>query len=89
MTFEAQNRTRDLVAALAADAQAKVYTDPFSAFGTIKLTLSRQQASEKLEVVPMAGMLTTHVLDTMHGCPAADVQIQLWRLTQTVASASC
>jgi 5-hydroxyisourate hydrolase len=25
-------------------------------------------------------MLTTHVLDTMHGCPAADLQIQLWRL---------
>ncbi len=29
----------------------------------------------------MAGMLTTHVLDTMHGLPAADLQIQLWRLT--------
>ncbi len=28
----------------------------------------------------MAGRLTTHVLDTMHGCPAADVTIQLWRL---------
>ncbi len=28
----------------------------------------------------MAGFLTTHVLDTMHGLPAADVQIQLWRL---------
>lgn len=27
------------------------------------------------------GMLTTHVLDTMHGVPAADLQIQLWRLT--------
>jgi 5-hydroxyisourate hydrolase len=25
-------------------------------------------------------MLTTHVLDTMHGVPAADLQIQLWRL---------
>lgn len=29
----------------------------------------------------MAGILTTHVLDTMHGCPAADMQIQLWSLT--------
>jgi 5-hydroxyisourate hydrolase len=32
-------------------------------------------------VSSMAGMLTTHVLDTMHGLPAADLQIQLWRLT--------
>jgi 5-hydroxyisourate hydrolase len=28
----------------------------------------------------MSGMLTTHVLDTMHGCPAANMQIQLWRI---------
>lgn len=28
----------------------------------------------------MAGRLTTHVLDTMHGHPAAGVTIQLWRL---------
>ena len=28
----------------------------------------------------MAGMLTTHVLDTMHGCPAADIEVQLWRI---------
>ncbi|GAC1371394.1 MAG: hydroxyisourate hydrolase [Ktedonobacteraceae bacterium] len=28
----------------------------------------------------MPGRLTTHVLDTMHGRPAADVTIQLWRL---------
>jgi 5-hydroxyisourate hydrolase len=28
----------------------------------------------------MSGMLTTHVLDTMHGLPAANLQIQLWRL---------
>ncbi|GER90328.1 5-hydroxyisourate hydrolase [Dictyobacter vulcani] len=28
----------------------------------------------------MAGRLTTHVLDTMRGCPAADIPIQLWRL---------
>jgi 5-hydroxyisourate hydrolase len=29
----------------------------------------------------MPGLLTTHVLDTMRGLPAADLQIQLWRLT--------
>ncbi len=28
----------------------------------------------------MAGRLTTHVLDTMHGRPAANVLIELWRL---------
>ena len=27
------------------------------------------------------GKLTTHVLDTAHGCPAAGVQIALYRLT--------
>ena len=26
------------------------------------------------------GKLTTHVLDTMHGCPAAGMQLALWRL---------
>lgn len=29
----------------------------------------------------MTGLLTTHVLDTMHGCPAAHMRIQLWRIT--------
>lgn len=29
----------------------------------------------------MTGLLTTHVLDTMHGCPAAYLRIRLWRLT--------
>jgi 5-hydroxyisourate hydrolase len=28
----------------------------------------------------MAGRLTTHVLDTAHGCPAADMEVELWRL---------
>jgi urate oxidase len=40
VTFEAQNRTRDLVVATPDDEKAKVYTDPFTAFGNIKLTLS-------------------------------------------------
>jgi urate oxidase len=41
VTFDAQNRTRDLVVASADEGRAKVYTDPFTAFGTIKLTMSR------------------------------------------------
>jgi 5-hydroxyisourate hydrolase len=28
----------------------------------------------------MAGWLTTHVLDTAHGRPAANISIELWRL---------
>lgn len=28
----------------------------------------------------MPGLLTTHVLDTMHGIPAAGLRVQLWRL---------
>ncbi len=31
----------------------------------------------------MAGALTTHVLDTMHGCPAAAMKIELWRSGST------
>ncbi|MEM9907001.1 MAG: hydroxyisourate hydrolase [Cyanobacteria bacterium P01_D01_bin.44] len=31
-----------------------------------------------------AGLLTTHVLDTAHGCPAADVKIELWFLKSDV-----
>ncbi len=38
VSFEGQNRTRDLVVATE---KAKVYTDPFSAYGVIKLTISR------------------------------------------------
>jgi len=29
----------------------------------------------------MAAKLTTHVLDTANGCPAAQMQIELWALT--------
>jgi 5-hydroxyisourate hydrolase len=28
----------------------------------------------------MIGKLTTHVLDTVHGCPAANVAIELWSI---------
>ena len=41
VTFEAQNRTRDLVAASPYDEQRKVYSDPFPAYGSIKLTIRR------------------------------------------------
>jgi urate oxidase len=41
VTFEGQNRTRDLVAASSTDERVKVYSDPFSAYGVIKLTISR------------------------------------------------
>jgi 2-oxo-4-hydroxy-4-carboxy-5-ureidoimidazoline decarboxylase len=30
---------------------------------------------------PAPGRLTTHVLDTAHGCPARDVEIELWSLS--------
>lgn len=33
-----------------------------------------------MEVATMTGYLTTHVLDTANGCPAADLQIELFRL---------
>jgi urate oxidase len=44
VTFDAQNRTRDLVTALGVNEKAKVYTDPFTAYGNIKLTLRRNDA---------------------------------------------
>jgi 5-hydroxyisourate hydrolase len=28
----------------------------------------------------MSGKLTTHVLDTAHGCPAANLKIELWAI---------
>ncbi len=28
----------------------------------------------------MTGKLTTHVLDTAHGCPAANMKIELWKI---------
>ncbi|WIG57351.1 MAG: Uricase (urate oxidase) [Ktedonobacterales bacterium] len=42
ISFDAQNRTRDPVAASDTDPKVKVYTDPFSAYGEIKLTMRRQ-----------------------------------------------
>lgn len=34
----------------------------------------------------MPGRLTTHVLDTMQGCPAANMTLQLWRIDPTRGS---
>jgi urate oxidase len=41
VSFAGQNRTRDPMAASDVDPKVKVYSDPFSAYGFIKLTLSR------------------------------------------------
>jgi urate oxidase len=46
VTFDAQNRTRDLVIAAENNAREKVYSDPFTAFGSIRLTLNRPTARE-------------------------------------------
>ncbi|HJV59653.1 MAG TPA: hydroxyisourate hydrolase [Albitalea sp.] len=32
------------------------------------------------------GQLTTHVLDTMNGCPAAGMRVSLWRLGDAAAA---
>lgn len=31
----------------------------------------------------MSGKLTTHILDTTHGCPAVDVLVELWSVDPT------
>lgn len=36
-----------------------------------------ERMTEKL----MTGKLTTHILDTRHGCPAANVKVEVWRVT--------
>lgn len=41
VSFAAQNRTRDPVAQSETDEKVKVYSDPFSAYGLIRLTLAR------------------------------------------------
>ena len=41
VSFAAQNRTRDPMAQSETDEKVKVYSDPFSAYGLIRLTLSR------------------------------------------------
>jgi urate oxidase len=41
VSFDGQNRTRDPVAVSEADPKVKVYSDPFPAYGSLKLTMSR------------------------------------------------
>jgi urate oxidase len=41
VSFEAQNRTRDPIFTSDSDDRVKVYSDPFPAYGSIKLTLKR------------------------------------------------
>lgn len=41
VSFDAQNRTRDPVAASETDPRVRVYSDPFSAYGSIRLTMRR------------------------------------------------
>lgn len=43
VTFDAQNRTRDLVVVAEDDGKKKVYTDPFTAFGTIRLSFQARK----------------------------------------------
>ncbi len=47
VSFEGQNRTRDLMGVSETDAQQKVYSDPFPAYGLIKLTMSRQAGQDE------------------------------------------
>ena len=42
ISFEAQNRTRDPFAVSTDDEKVKVYSDPFPAYGIIKLTVTRE-----------------------------------------------
>lgn len=42
VSFDGQNRTRDPIATSETDPKIKVYTDPFPAYGQLKLTMSRK-----------------------------------------------
>jgi urate oxidase len=42
VSFDGQNRTRDPISVSETDPQQKVYSDPFPAYGMIKLTMSRK-----------------------------------------------
>jgi urate oxidase len=43
VSFDGQNRTRDPIAVSEADSRVKVYSDPFPAYGNLKLTMSRKR----------------------------------------------
>ncbi len=46
VSFEGQNRTRDLIGVSETNDQEKVYSDPFPAHGLIKLTMNRQASQD-------------------------------------------
>jgi urate oxidase len=46
VSFEGQNRTRDLIGTSEGSPEQKVYTDPFSAYGMIKLTITRHDEGQ-------------------------------------------
>lgn len=46
VTFDAQNRTRDLIVAAEKNGREKVYSDPFTAFGSIRLVQTRKPLEE-------------------------------------------
>ncbi len=47
VSFEARNMTRDQVVASSTDQRVKVYSDPFSAYGMIKLKVSRNASNQE------------------------------------------
>ena len=74
LRFDALNRTRDPYGQRDDDPRVKVYSDPFPAYGRLTLAMRRGATGNHepdQETLPMAGRLTTHVLDTVHGRPAA------------------
>lgn len=48
ISFEGQNRTRDPIAVSEDNPRLKVYSDPFSAYGLIKLKMSRAESSREV-----------------------------------------
>jgi 5-hydroxyisourate hydrolase len=53
---------------------------PFWWTGFASFLILGQNDPIKQEAQPMTGYLTTHVLDTARGCPAAGLEIELFRI---------
>ena len=49
VSFEGQNRTRDPIAVSETDPKQRVYSDPFPAYGMIKLTMIRKKSRDESE----------------------------------------
>jgi 5-hydroxyisourate hydrolase len=56
-----------------------VHPARYTLWPLVALLLVQRAASPTQEDKPL-GHLSTHVLDTMHGCPAAGMQVQLQRM---------